>query len=110
MNFSEDQLRGTVKQQEIGLASASVQKEEEVPSIVSVLTRKDILNYGYRDLTDILRSIPGFEFGVDGTNLFGWGFRGIWVYEGKGSLMINNIPVNDYAYGNVNFIGSYPAA
>jgi outer membrane receptor for ferrienterochelin and colicin len=110
MNFTDDQLRGTVKQQEIGLASVNIQKEQEVPSIVSVISRKEILSYGFRDLTDILRTIPGFEFGIDGTNLFGWGFRGIWVYEGKGSLMINNIPVNDYAYGNVNFIGSYPAA
>ncbi len=110
LDFSDDQLRGAVRQQDIGLASVKVQKEEEVPSIVSVITRKDLLAYGFRDLSDVLRTVPGFEFGIDGTNLVGWGFRGIWVYEGKGSLMINGIPINDYAYGNVNFVGSLPAA
>ncbi|SFB70721.1 Outer membrane receptor for ferrienterochelin and colicins [Flexibacter flexilis DSM 6793] len=110
MKFNEDQVRAYVKQENLTVASTSSQAEEEIPSIVSVITRKDILLYGYRDLSEILRFVPGFEYGIDGIASAGQGFRGVWMYEGKGTILLNGLPVNDYFYGNTNIINQFPAS
>jgi outer membrane receptor protein involved in Fe transport len=81
---------------------------EQTPSVISIITQEDIIRYGYRDIADALRMVPGFEFGIDVSSLIGLGFRGVWVHEGKYSIMINGIPINDLGYGNYNFMGSIP--
>jgi outer membrane receptor protein involved in Fe transport len=50
---------------EVEIASKQKQAVEEAPSIISVVTREEIENYGFRDLTDILRLVPGFEYGIN---------------------------------------------
>ena len=92
------------------IATQREQTPEQAPSIVSVVTRHDIEAYGARDLADILRLVPGFEFGVDVDGLVGLSDRGIWVHEGKVLLMVNGIVQNDFGYGNYNFFGSIPAS
>lgn len=94
----------------VNVATKTEQRQEEAPAIVSVISRNDIELYGDRDLSDILRRVPGFEFGVDVYGTSGQGFRGVWVFEGKMLFMINGMTVNDLAYGNMNFFGSFPAA
>ena len=93
----------------IKIATNKEQELEEAPSIVSVITRKEIEGYGCRDVSDILRLVPGFEFGVDVDGIVGLGFRGIWVHEGKSLIMLNGHTLNDFGYGNNNFMGSLPA-
>jgi len=95
---------------EVEIASKQKQAVEEAPSIISVVTREEIENYGFRDLTDILRLVPGFEYGIDVQSLFGIGFRGIWGHEGKVLVMIDNHPINCFGYGNTNFFGQFPAS
>ncbi len=95
---------------EVEIASKQKQAVEEAPSIISVVTREDIENYGFRDITDILRLVPGFEFAIDVQSLFGIGFRGIWGHEGKVLVMIDNHPINCFGYGNTNFFGHLPAS
>lgn len=92
------------------LATRSERTVEETPSVMSVISQKEIEAWGCRDLADILRLVPGFEFGVDVNSLYGFGFRGIWAYEGKALIMINGLMVNCLTYGNSNFFGTYPAA
>lgn len=92
------------------LATKTKMSVEKAPSIVSVVTREDIEAYGARDLADILRLVPGFEFGWDVDGIVGLNFRGIWVHEGKALLMINGQVINEFGYGNYNSIGSLPAA
>lgn len=94
----------------ITIATNKKQLLEEAPSIVSVVTRKDIESYGCRDISDILRSIPGFEFGIDVFSIAGLSFRGIWVHEGKALIMLNGLTLNDFGFGNYNFIGTIPAS
>jgi outer membrane cobalamin receptor len=95
---------------EVEIASKQKQAIEEAPSIISVVTREDIENYGFRDITDILRLVPGFEYAIDVQSLFGIGFRGMWGHEGKVIVMIDNHPINCFGYGNTNFFGHLPAS
>lgn len=92
------------------IATQHEQAPERAPSIVSVVTRHDIEAYGARDLADILRLVPGFEFGVDVFGITGQSFRGIWAHEGKSLLMIDGIMQNELGYGNYNFFGTIPAS
>jgi outer membrane cobalamin receptor len=92
----------------ISLAARKEQKLEEAPSIVSVISKKEIENYGCRDMSDVFRLVPGFEFGIDVQQIIGLGFRGTWVHEGKVLIMINGSAINDQGYGNYNFVGTLP--
>lgn len=94
----------------IKIATNKEQSLEEAPSIVSIITKKDIEAYGCRDLSDILRLVPGFEYGVDVLGNAGLGFRGIWVHEGKALLMLNGLTINEFGFGNYNCMGTVPAA
>lgn len=91
------------------IASRLQQDQEQAPSAVSVVTRTDIERYGWRELADILRTLPGFDFGNDGTALIGLAERGIWAHEGKALLMVNGLQVSPLHNGNVNYYGNYPA-
>lgn len=92
------------------IATRHIQTPEQAPAIVSVITRHDIEAYGARDLADILRLVPGFEFGIDVYSEAGATFRGIWVEEGKELLMINGLMQNELGFGNYSFFGSIPAS
>ncbi|HZH04069.1 MAG TPA: TonB-dependent receptor plug domain-containing protein [Myxococcaceae bacterium] len=95
---------------EVSIGSNLPQGQAQAPSIISVVTRQDIETFGFRDAADILRMIPGFEFGVDPAGQVGAGFRGVWVHEGKVLWMINGQPVNDLGYGSFELLGSIPAS
>ncbi len=90
----------------VEIASRRSQQAKRAPSIVSVVTRAEIERYGWRDLSDILRSLPGFEFGHDGTKLVGLIERGIWAHEGKALIMVDGITISPLHNGNVNYLGS----
>jgi outer membrane cobalamin receptor len=92
------------------IAAQREQSLEEAPSIVSVITRQEMEAYGDRDLADVLRRIPGFEFGIDVYSEAGPLFRGIWVEEGKSLLMINGMTQNELGFGTYSFFGSIPAS
>jgi iron complex outermembrane receptor protein len=56
----EDLLNVTVS-----IAAGRVQRAEEAPSIVSVVTDEDIRRMGARTLADVLETVPGFEVLTD---------------------------------------------
>jgi len=93
----------------VEIATKRAQKVSEAPSIVSVVTRADIERYGWRELGEILRSLPGFDFGNDGTKLIGLAERGLWAHEGKALVMINGQTVSPLHNGNIGYYGAYPA-
>jgi outer membrane cobalamin receptor len=94
----------------VNIATRMSQREDQAPSIVSVVTRNDIERYGWRDLMDVLRSLPGFEFALDATGLVGLSERGIWAHEGKALVMVDGICVSPLHNGNLNYYGFLPAA
>lgn len=95
---------------EIVIASKVPQTAEQAPSIVSVISRQEIELFGARDIADVLRLIPGFEFGVDVQGLYGLGFRGIWAHEGKALIMIDGMSINCFGFGNGNYFGTVPVS
>ena len=93
---------------EVTVASSKPVMPSEAPAIVSVITREEIELSGARDLIDVLRMVPGFDFGVDIWNVVGLGFRGMWGHEGKIKLTVDGMPFNDLMYGNVPFGNHFP--
>lgn len=49
----------------VTIATKHAMPVHEAPSIVSVITSRDIENMGARDLVDVLRIIPGFDITMD---------------------------------------------
>ncbi|MEY4767676.1 MAG: hypothetical protein RL637_315, partial [Pseudomonadota bacterium] len=82
--------------------------QETAPGIVSVITEEEILNSGARDLIDILRLVPGLDFGTDIINTVGLSMRSNWVYEGGLLLLIDGIEMNERRYGTTQFGFHYP--
>lgn len=71
---------------------------KEAPAVVSVITSDEIKKMGARDLIDVLRIIPGFDFGTDVEGAVSMIYRGIWVQEGKTLLMIDGQMMNEQMY------------
>ena len=73
----------------------------ETPGIISVITSEEIQNSGARDITDVLRLVPGFDVLQDLQFVMGIGLRGNWANEGKVLVMMDGLPLNDLLYQSV---------
>src|SRR4051812_43491554 len=62
--------------QATGVGSGKAQATRETPGILSIVTAEDIQKMGARDITDILRTVPGFDIGQDVQFVTGVSFRG----------------------------------
>lgn len=80
----------------------------ESPGIVTLITDEEIRNSGARDLIDILRLVPGMDFGVDVDGVVGLGTRGLWAHEGKILLLIDGQEMNEPLFGINNFGNHFP--
>ena len=77
-------------------ASKKAERVSSAPSIMSVITRKEIEQMGARTLTDVLRTIPGIEIFVDQFNLSQIAVRGLSSSWSKGvKIMLNGHTLND---------------
>lgn len=90
-------------------ASKFLQKVIDAPAAVSVVTARDIDTYGYRTLSDIIRSVPGFNVTYD-RNYSYVGVRGFQRpgdYNSRVLLLIDghrlNDPIYDEAYIGTEF-------
>ena len=77
------------------------------PNILSYITKEEIQNSGARDLIDVLRLVPGFDFGVDVQGVVGIGVRGNWAHEGKLLLLIDGQEMNEVFYATNQFGNHY---
>jgi outer membrane receptor protein involved in Fe transport len=75
----------------------------DAPGVVTVITREEIHDLGARDLIDVLRYVPGFDFTSDVEGAVGLAVRGISALEGKALVMLDGMPLNDLSYGNALF-------
>ncbi len=80
----------------------------ESPGIITVLQREEILATGARDLMDVLRFVPGFEFASDTQGVVGLGVRTNWGHDGKVLLLIDGQEMNETLYGTLQFGAHYP--
>jgi len=67
---------------------------------------EEIVNSGARDFIDILRLVPGFEFGYDVEGVTSAGLRGIWGHEGKILLLVDGQEMNELTYATIQ-LGSH---
>ncbi|MGZ8189117.1 MAG: TonB-dependent receptor plug domain-containing protein [Methylosarcina sp.] len=89
-------------------ASQKATCANEAAGIVTVITGEEIQNMGARDLIDVLQLVPGFNFGVDVSNVVGLGIRGIQAHEGKVAVMIDGINMNEHRFGTTQFGNHFP--
>lgn len=104
----EDLVRAQV--QTVQAASKHEQKTTEAPSSVSILTRADFQQFGYRTLADALKSLPGFY--VSGDRGYQYiGLRGVsrpGDYGGGVLLMVDGHRVNDPVWDQAANSGDFP--
>jgi outer membrane receptor protein involved in Fe transport len=92
----------------VTVATTEARPLREVPSVISVITRQEIQNSGARDLIDILRLVPGFEFDGDVSGSVNIGFRGNSLGTGKVLMMIDGIDVSEHLFATLLFGNHYP--
>lgn len=79
----------------------------ETPGIVTVITQEEIEASGARDFIDVLRLVPGFEFGQDASNVASISMRGLWAAEGKVLVTMDGQELNDNLFASTVFGGHY---
>jgi len=71
------------------------------PGIVTLITQEEIEKSGARDLIDVLRLVPGIDFGVDVQGVVSIGMRGNWAHEGKVLLLLDGQEMNELLYSTI---------
>ena len=87
----------------VTVASKTPFTERESPGIVTVVTRDEILKSGARDLSDVLRLVPGLSFGLDVYSAVGLAARGLWGNEGKILMLMDGLELNEPFFGTFHF-------
>lgn len=94
----------------ITVSSVSELTPRESPGIVTVITKDEIKKSGARDLIDLLRLVPGFEFGVDVENVINASIRGSWAHEGKMLMLWDGQEMNELSYSTLQLGNHYPVS
>jgi iron complex outermembrane receptor protein len=84
-------------------ASRIARQISDAPSAVSIVTAQDIRDYGYRTLSDILKSMRGLYVtsSFDYDYLGGRGFGSPGDYAGRIMLTIDDYPTNENFYNQI---------
>jgi outer membrane receptor for ferrienterochelin and colicins len=88
-------------------ASLRPQELREVPATTYVVTEQDFRMYGYRDLKDVLRNLPGIEYIDPHSHLFG-GQRGFSSFWEMTKLLVDGREVNMVSTGAMFLINQFP--
>lgn len=100
----------TTSETKVTIANLTETSVYEAPNTVSIITEEDIKALGFRDLMDVLNTIPGIHIANDVQNGTSIGIRGIWAEEGKVLFMIDGLVMNDMAYGSIILGHRFPLA
>lgn len=92
----------------VTVASIKEMTPRQSPGIITYITAEDIRALGARDLMEVLRHVPGFEFGMDVEGVVGLGVRGNWAHEGKVVLFIDGQEMNEDLFSTLQFGNHYP--
>lgn len=92
----------------IAVASKKPINLRESPSVISLITKDEISKSGARDLIDVLRLVPGIDFGMDIEGVVGIGMRGNWANEGKILVLLDGQEMNEIISAGNMFGNHYP--
>ena len=87
---------------EVTIASKHRQPIEQAPAIVSVITREEIAQRSWRNLSEILDQIPGFMLRRQEAGAISLVVRGMRAVTGA-LILLDGVPVNDPLDGNFAF-------
>ena len=87
----------------IGVASKKSLSQRKSPSVVTVISHDEIERSGARDLIDVLRLVPGIDFGVDVQGNVSIIMRGNWAEEGKVLVLLDGQEMNELMYSTTQF-------
>ena len=90
----------------VSVAGFTTTTLRESPGIVSLITSEDIQRMGARDLTDVLRFIPGFDLSIDVLPVLT--MRGNGVNEGKALILIDGHIINNISTGYAYIFQRFP--
>jgi outer membrane cobalamin receptor len=82
--------------------------QRQTPGVLTVIDAEEIRRSGSRDLIDVLRLVPGFDFGVDVQSAVSLGIRGLWAQEGKVLLLLDGIEMNENLFSCLALGDHYP--
>lgn len=88
-------------------ASLRSQEIQEVPATTYVVTEEDFHAYGYRDLKDVLRNLPGIDYVFPNSHLFG-GQRGFSSFWEMTKLLINGRETNNLSSDAAYIVNQFP--
>jgi outer membrane receptor for ferrienterochelin and colicin len=106
--FTEESELQKQLNKNVTVSSSKALTSRETPGIISVVTSQEIQNAGARDITDVLRLVPGFDIGQDLQFVMGIGLRGNWANEGKVLVMMDGQPFNELLYQTVAIGNRFP--
>lgn len=106
--FTAESELQKVLNQNLTVSSSKALTTRETPGIISLVTAEEIQNSGARDLTDVLRLVPGFDIAQDLQFVMGIGLRGNWANEGKVLVMMDGMPFNELLYQTVAMGNRFP--
>jgi outer membrane cobalamin receptor len=92
----------------VSKSSGQQQNIREVPGIVTVISREQIIRTAPKDLLEILRQVPGFQIGGDGSNTYYAGVRGLYALDGKMLVLVDGHEMNELLYSSVNLGNRFP--
>jgi outer membrane cobalamin receptor len=101
-------LPETGNDEKVKIATLSETNINEAPGCVTVITSTEIENAGFADLQDVLEYVSGFNLTADNQNGISISSRGFWTNEAKLKVMIDNLPINELAYGSFNLFLRIP--
>lgn len=87
---------------EAGVSSRRLERTEEAPSTVTVLTRQEILRLGLTTLEEVLNHVPGYQATVDTyqgatARIYVRGMRS--AFNGNVLFLLDGVPINDLFFG-----------
>jgi len=106
--FTQESELQKILNKNVAVSSKNGLTTRETPGIITLITSEEIQNSGARDMTDVLRLVPGFDVLQDLQFVMGLGLRGSWANEGKVLVMMDGQPFNELLYQTVAIGNRFP--
>jgi outer membrane receptor protein involved in Fe transport len=92
----------------VNVASRKPMSQKEAPGILTVISGEQIRRSGARDLIDVLRQVPGYDFRLIVSNILGLGVRGHIGSDGRVLVLVDGIEMNEHRFGTAQFGLGFP--